>query len=179
MKSLIFYLHLLAFTGCFFVISCKDDKNLSSKEEVEPNPVDSTESTIPILSDTVLTKAREKRLNRIREKNANTITKNSLMAKADFDFTLFDAGTIKRGKVIKKYFPFTNSGDVPLVVSAVRPSCGCTVSSFPQKPVMPGKRDSVLLELNTLSLIGESVKTATFEANIVSPITLILKATVK
>ena len=47
-------------------------------------------------------------------------------------------GTITEGQVLQIHFRFKNTGDNPLVIKSVLPSCGCTVAEFPKQPIPPG-----------------------------------------
>jgi hypothetical protein len=53
--------------------------------------------------------------------------------------TLVDFGTISEGKMVKVSFEFHNTGETPLLISEVSPSCGCTVADYPREAIMPGK----------------------------------------
>ncbi len=47
-------------------------------------------------------------------------------------------GKITEGQVLQIHFKFRNTGDHPLVIKSVQPSCGCTVADFPKQPIPPG-----------------------------------------
>ena len=47
-------------------------------------------------------------------------------------------GKITEGQVLQIHFKFKNTGDHPLVIKSVQPSCGCTVADFPKQPIPPG-----------------------------------------
>lgn len=66
-----------------------------------------------------------------------------------FKSTVFNAGTVYKGEVIKAVFEVENTGDHPLVFGEVRPSCSCTVAKKPTKPLMPGKRTKIVAQVNT------------------------------
>jgi len=66
-----------------------------------------------------------------------------------FKSTVFNAGTVYKGEVIKAVFEVENTGDHPLVFGEVKPSCSCTVAKKPTKPLMPGKRTKIIAEVNT------------------------------
>ena len=55
--------------------------------------------------------------------------------------TSFDFGTIKEadGKV-SHTFEVSNTGDMPLVITRVIASCGCTTPEWPKEPIAPGKK---------------------------------------
>jgi hypothetical protein len=66
----------------------------------------------------------------------------------------FKATTYNFGKFSEEHpvvtcsFVFTNTGDAPLVVHQVIPSCGCTVADYPKQPIMPGKQSSIKVTYN-------------------------------
>jgi len=66
-----------------------------------------------------------------------------------FDKTTFDYGTIKPNADGTRFFTVTNSGDKPLILSNVKPSCGCTTPEFSQDPIMPGKSAKIKVGYNT------------------------------
>lgn len=66
-----------------------------------------------------------------------------------FDQTTFDYGTIKAGSDGTRFFTVTNTGDKPLVLSNVKPSCGCTVPEWSQDPILPGKSSKIKVGYNT------------------------------
>lgn len=75
-----------------------------------------------------------------------------------------DYGTVVRGSDSGvRTFEFTNTGDEPLVITNVRSSCGCTVPSRPQAPIMPGKSDKIEVKYNMNP--GPISRTITVETN--------------
>ena len=78
-----------------------------------------------------------------------------------------DYGTVVRGKDSGlRTFEFKNTGDAPLVVSNVRSTCGCTVPSKPEAPIMPGKTGKIDVKYNMS--IGRISRTITVETNAVN-----------
>src|ERR1700689_2759685 len=59
------------------------------------------------------------------------------------DSTNKDFGTIASGQKLEMSFRFKNSGDKPLVITRVQPSCGCTVAEQPTEPVAPGNEGTI------------------------------------
>lgn len=70
-------------------------------------------------------------------------------AKITFKNLVHDFGTIKEadGKVHHK-FEFTNSGQVPLIITNVEASCGCTTPNWTKTPILPGKSGFVDAEFD-------------------------------
>ncbi len=44
----------------------------------------------------------------------------------------------EKGGKVSHIYPFTNTGNAPLVILSVETSCGCTKATFDKKPVLPG-----------------------------------------
>jgi hypothetical protein len=52
--------------------------------------------------------------------------------------TTYDFGKIPQGEPASHSFTIKNTGDAPLVIKDVKPSCGCTTPKWPRKPIAPG-----------------------------------------
>jgi hypothetical protein len=78
--------------------------------------------------------------------------------------TEFDFGRIKAGVPVSYEFEFTNDGEIPLVISTVQASCGCTVTSYTKEPIEPGGKGFVKATYNAASA-GQFTKTVTVNAN--------------
>lgn len=70
-------------------------------------------------------------------------------------------------------FRFTNTGDAPLVIQKPKSSCGCTVPSWPDKPILPGESDVIKVTYRT-SRCGSFNKTVTVTSNAVKNSTVVL-----
>lgn len=91
-----------------------------------------------------------------------------------FKSTVFNAGTVYKGEVIKAVFEVENTGDHPMVFGEVRPSCSCTVANKPTKPLLPGKRTKIVAEVNTDNLHTKRIhKVVTVMTNTSPNITLL------
>lgn len=78
-----------------------------------------------------------------------------------------DYGTVVKGKDSGlRTFEFTNTGDAPLIISNVRSTCGCTVPSKPEAPIMPGKTGKIDVKYNMS--VGRISRTITVETNAVN-----------
>ena len=60
-----------------------------------------------------------------------------------FDKEEHDFGTLLQGEVVSYSFHFTNTGNMPLIISEVGSSCGCTVGDYPREPIAPGKTGDI------------------------------------
>lgn len=66
-----------------------------------------------------------------------------------FDKTTWDYGTVKAGADGHRFFTVTNNGDKPLIISEVKPSCGCTTPEWSKDPILPGKTAQIKVGYNT------------------------------
>ena len=73
----------------------------------------------------------------------------SKMAKIEFETSSFNFGTITEGAVIKHVFKFKNIGTVPLVISDIQTSCGCTVPDWQRSPIPAGTSSEVRVQFNS------------------------------
>ncbi len=75
-----------------------------------------------------------------------------------------DYGTVVRGQDSGlRTFEFKNTGDAPLIVTNVQSTCGCTVPSKPEAPIMPGKTGKIDVKYNMS--VGRISRTLTVETN--------------
>jgi hypothetical protein len=77
-------------------------------------------------------------------------------------------GTINEGQVLEVSFRFRNTGDKPLVIENVRPSCGCTAANPPDKPILPGEEGVINATFDSKSRPGKSSKEIYVTANTVN-----------
>jgi Protein of unknown function (DUF1573) len=71
------------------------------------------------------------------------------MAKIQFETSSHDFGTITEGAVVKHVFKFKNVGAVPLVISDIQTSCGCTVPDWQRAPIAVGASSEVRVQFNS------------------------------
>ncbi len=80
----------------------------------------------------------------------------------EFKETTHNFGDIsENGGKVTHVFEFTNTGNVPLVVSEVRPSCGCTSKDWTKEPVAPSATGKVFISYdpkNRPGAFNKSVK---------------------
>jgi hypothetical protein len=95
-----------------------------------------------------------------------------------FDKTVHDYGTIVQGADGTCEFKFTNTGKEPLILNKPVSSCGCTVPTWPQEPILPGKGDVIKVTYATHN-VGPINKTVTVTSNAkTNRIVLSIKGTV-
>lgn len=93
--------------------------------------------------------------------------------------TTVDYGTIDKGADPIRIFKFTNTGNEPLIIKTAKGSCGCTVPTYPQEPIMPGESNKIEVRYDT-QRVGAFTKTVTLTTNEVDAThTLTIKGEVK
>ena len=81
------------------------------------------------------------------------------------DSTSRNYGSIAEGRTLEVAYRFLNSGNKPLIISRVQPSCGCTVAEQPEAPIMPGKEGVIKASFNSEGRIGVNHKKIYVMAN--------------
>ena len=91
-----------------------------------------------------------------------------------------DFGTIEKGKPATHTFTFTNTTKETVLLTAVKPSCGCTAANYTKTPIKPGETGSVEATYNAAAP-GNFQKTITVTTNEEgsSPKVLIIKGNVE
>lgn len=82
----------------------------------------------------------------------------------EFSTTEVNYGVIIKNSEGKRSFSIKNTGNAPLVIKSCSGSCGCTVPTCPQEPIMPGKTSVVDVRYDT-SRLGPFSKLVTVYSN--------------
>ncbi|ASK30795.1 hypothetical protein CEY12_12025 [Chryseobacterium sp. T16E-39] len=92
----------------------------------------------------------------------------------------FDFGNIKKGDKVQHVYEVTNTGKNPLVISEVKPGCGCTAPDFTKEPILPGKKGNITLHFDSSNFDGNVQKYADVYANVEkAPIKLTFTANIQ
>jgi hypothetical protein len=81
------------------------------------------------------------------------------------DSTFKDFGKISEGQKLEVSFAFKNTGNKPLIIAKVQPSCGCTIAEQPNEPVAPGATGTIRASFNSEGRVGPNHKTLFVFAN--------------
>jgi len=92
------------------------------------------------------------------------------MAFAD---TVHEFGTINEGEKVSYTFKYKNTGENPLILEDVRPSCGCTLPEWTKDPIAPGAEGLIKVVYNSEGRPGEFHKTITVIANTAEEVSLL------
>lgn len=77
----------------------------------------------------------------------------------------YDYGTVKSGEIVEHVFKYTNTGNVPLVITNARSTCGCTVPKFNREPLPVGETAEISVRFNTKGKKGKQRKPVIVTAN--------------
>ncbi|MDR0794224.1 MAG: DUF1573 domain-containing protein [Chitinophagaceae bacterium] len=79
--------------------------------------------------------------------------------------TAKDFGSVVKGAKPKIIYTCTNTGNKPLFIAYVRPSCGCTVADYTKDAIMPGKEGTITAEFDSNHGTGEIHKSIEVAVN--------------
>jgi len=83
-----------------------------------------------------------------------------------FDKETYDFGKIEESNgSVSCRFDFLNAGAVPLIISNVTTSCGCTASDWSREPVLPGSKGYIKVTYDPRNRPGKFEKTITVTSN--------------
>ncbi|SEW48938.1 Protein of unknown function [Chryseobacterium wanjuense] len=155
----------------FGLVSCKkENKEVQSTESAT---TDSTAApTAPVAGDsTATTVSGETPAAPVSNQPLTTIA----LSENNFDF-----GNIKKRDKVEHVYEITNTGTNPLVISEVKPGCGCTAPDFTKEPIMPGKKGKITLHFDSSNFDGNVQKYADVFANVEkAPIKLTFTANIQ
>ena len=97
-----------------------------------------------------------------------------------FEKQVFDFGIISQGERLKHTFEFENTGEAPLLITAVKPSCGCTLpKKWPKEPIESGKKGVIEVEFNSDGKSGTQHRSINIVSNgVPQTVVLYLQGTV-
>ncbi len=96
----------------------------------------------------------------VKEAQSKPLT-NLVLSEAQFDF-----GKIKKGDQKEHTYEITNMGKNPLIISQVKPGCGCTVPDYTKEPILPGQKGKITLKFDSSNFDGLVNKQAEVYANV-------------
>lgn len=86
--------------------------------------------------------------------------------KVRFDSETHDFGSIREENgPVEFRFEFTNTGNAPVLIQAVRASCGCTTPNWTRDPVPPGQKGFVMARYNPQNRPGPFRKSLVVSTN--------------
>jgi hypothetical protein len=78
---------------------------------------------------------------------------------------VFNFGAVYNGTAVKHTFRLKNAGTAPLILNAVRTSCGCTAAQPTKSNLLPGEESEIAVNFDTNSDHGPATRTITVFTN--------------
>lgn len=157
MKNLV---KLLPLVAALSLVSCKKDQKADQLIVEEQTAVAAPEATI---QDEIIQDAPAKPLTTVALSESN-----------------FEFGKLKKGDHVEHIYEITNTGKNPLIISQVKPGCGCTVPDYTKDPILPGQKGKITLKFDSSNFDGMVQKQAEVFANVEkAPIVLSFSADVQ
>lgn len=101
--------------------------------------------------------------------NSSTTTEQVLdstrFAELTYIDDFFDAGSVHSGEQVKHSFRFRNTGNAPLVVKDIIPSCGCTKVEVSKKILKPNDEAYIDVIFDSKGWYGSQYKAVTLRTN--------------
>ena len=94
----------------------------------------------------------------------------------EFEKVVHDYGDVPYNGNGECEFRFTNTGDAPLLIQKPKSSRGCTIPSWPDKPIFPGESEVIKVTYRT-NRAGNFNKTITVTSNAIKNSTVVLHIT--
>ena len=91
-------------------------------------------------------------------------TAGNNLAVVSWEETTHEFGDVALNQPATHEFQFKNTSSVPLIISNVKASCGCTATNYPKSPVAPGGSASITATYNAKKA-GTFTKTLTVYTN--------------
>jgi Protein of unknown function (DUF1573) len=90
-------------------------------------------------------------------------------AKIKLTETEHSFGDITQGAVVKHVFELENTGSLPLLLTKVATTCGCTAPTWPRTPVQPGEKAQIEVQFDSRGKEGIQNKVVTIYSNAETP----------
>ncbi len=89
----------------------------------------------------------------------------------EFTKTNYELGEIAQNVPVTVDFNFQNIGNLPLIITNVVPSCGCSVADFPKSVIKPNESNTIKGTFNA-AVLGTFSKSFTVNMNRGKPVIL-------
>lgn len=111
-----------------------------------------------------------------KQDNASAATEKTAVGDVPvlkFEKEIYDFGKVKDGDKVSYSYSFENTGKSPLIITDAVASCGCTIPSWPNKPINPGQKEAIKVIFNSAGKSGLIDKQITITANTTPAQTLV------
>jgi hypothetical protein len=104
----------------------------------------------------------------------------STTSAAKWEKDTHDFGDIEKGKPVSYEFSFVNTSKETILITSVKPACGCTATNYTKTPIKPGGKGMVEATYNAAApgAFNKTITVTTSEAE-AAPKILFIKGNVK
>ncbi len=157
MKNLL----ILPLVAALSMVSCKKEQQVENSEIT----TEETQIAAPVAQ------TPEEMIKEAQSKPLTTLA---------FSESHFEFGKIKKGDHVEHIYEVTNTGTNPLIISQVKPGCGCTAPDYTKTPILPGQKGKITLRFDSSNFDGLVNKQAEVFANVEkAPILLTFSADIQ
>lgn len=142
------FIKIVPLVAAMALVSCKKDQTADQLIVQEETPLTPPQT------------AEEAQAEMVQAAQSKPLT-NIALSEAQFDF-----GKIKKGDQKEHVYEVTNTGENPLIISQVKPGCGCTVPDYTKDPILPGQKGKITLKFDSSNFDGLVSKQAEVYANV-------------
>ena len=83
-----------------------------------------------------------------------------------FEKEVHDFGTLNEGDIVETTFKFTNTSTIPLTITKIKSTCGCTVpKDWKKTAIQPGEKSQFSVKFNTKNKPNKQNKRITITSN--------------
>ncbi len=93
------------------------------------------------------------------------IEENKKIAELTFENLSHDFGKLTEGSKGEYDFKFKNTGNVPLLISDVQATCGCTTPYWPKRLIFPDSSEKIRVVYDSKNRVGQFSKDIVVTAN--------------
>ena len=167
MKKTIFILALATLA----ITSCKENQKADALQQEVITTEETNSPTVEVDASSQPVNSQEKLVKEAQSKPLTTL----ILSQSHYDF-----GKVKKGEKVDHDYEITNNGNNPLIISHVKPGCGCTAPEFTKEPILPGQKGKITLSFDSSNFDGQQYKQAEVYANVEkAPIVITFSADVQ
>ncbi len=120
---------------------------------------------LKLILQNMTTKEKEALMKYTYRKAGKPMSATKPVAKIYWKEVEYNFGVVKRGRVVKHTFNFTNIGKIPYEIQEIEGSCGCTVASYTKGVIPPGGKGKVVVTYDSGGKDGENTELVTIVGN--------------
>jgi len=94
-------------------------------------------------------------------------------AKITFEEKTHKFPKTNEGVLLEHAYPFTNTGNEPLIIEGIKVTCTCTKFTYPKSPILPGKQGVIHVTFDTNNKYEWQNRTLVISSNAEKPTSII------